>query len=114
MLDVSFRLLKEDAIRPLREGQEIMSNKDQLNLNQKQLRKVIRESGVRLFDDVQIIDLKLSSESSKALIRLRIYEGRYVQNWKVSKKLLPGSLISISSDGFKNIHIGLVALRDAD
>ncbi|CDW78789.1 nfx1-type zinc finger-containing protein 1-like [Stylonychia lemnae] len=102
-LDVVYRLLREDAIRPLREGVRLMLE----NKNQQ-----LREAGIRLYDNVALQDLAISKNCSDVTITLRVFE-KGKQNWLQSKKLLPGSLLILSSDNFKSMDFFLVCDRNS-
>ncbi|CDW88188.1 UNKNOWN [Stylonychia lemnae] len=118
-LDIVYRLLREDAIRPLREGIDVMKRfkpqqSPELNNYQqiKQLNRQLREAGVRLYQSAYLQYLSFTRNSPDVAITLRIYEkGR--QNWNASKRLLPGSLMILSKDNFKTLNFFLVCDRDA-
>lgn len=37
---------------------------------------------------------------------------KFKNDWRVSKKLLPGQIVIFSSDSFKKIYIGITSARD--
>ncbi|CDW74883.1 UNKNOWN [Stylonychia lemnae] len=118
-LDVVYRLLREDAIRPLREGISVMSKQqnlgqiqDQSNYQiQKKLNRDLRDAGVKLYDEVALYNLTITRNSPDIAITLRIFE-KGKSNWMTSKKLLPGSLVIISKDEFKSFDFFLVSERN--
>ena len=57
-------------------------------------------SNLEVIDGARCIQLKLSMDKK-----------RFV-DWRISKKLLPGSLVVLSHDNFKNMFIGV--LKNAD
>ena len=72
----------------------------------------MRESGVRLFDEVSMIDYSIIKDYQSVILKIRIYEKGVKQNWLVNKKLLPGSLVALSYDDFKTITLCKVAERN--
>eukprot|EP00347_Sterkiella_histriomuscorum_P010451 403376237 len=107
-LDLIFRLLREDAICPLRRGYQIM--KRQHLLDENDFRIEMRNSGCRLYDNVVIQDFSTCRNSHEMVLTLRIFEGRN-QNW-FAKRLLNGSLLMISKDNFKTLDFCIVADKD--
>ncbi|CDW71409.1 UNKNOWN [Stylonychia lemnae] len=98
-LDIVYRLLREDAIRPLREGIDVM-------------KRQLRDAGVRLYESAYLQYLSFTRNSPDVAITLRIYE-KGKSNWNASKRLLPGSLMILSKDNFKTLNFFLVCDRDA-
>eukprot|EP00347_Sterkiella_histriomuscorum_P007358 403349252 len=109
-LDLLYRLLREDAISPLRRGLQIM--KMQKELKQLDFKQEMRKSGCRLYDNVVIQDFNTSRNTQEMVLTLRIYEKR-TQKWLSSKRLLNGSLLMISRDNFQSIDFCIVAEKDA-
>lgn len=104
-LDTHFRLMREDFIRPLRDGISEL-----VNLNRKELSKA-------KIDDIRIyFDTKISSPvCTRAGI---VHEVRFGTNnlknvrWEISKRLLYGSLVCLSKDNFRNMLFATVADRN--
>ncbi|CDW91038.1 UNKNOWN [Stylonychia lemnae] len=118
-LDIVYRLLREDAIRPLREGIDVMKKfkpKQSPELSNyqiiKQLNRQMRDAGVRFYETTYLQNLSFTRNSPDVAITLRIYENGK-SNWNASKRLLPGSLIILSKDNFKTLNLFLVCDRDA-
>ena len=66
---------------------------------------------MRLYDDVALLNISITRNSSDVNLTIRIYE-KYSGNWSSSKRLLPGSLVILSKDDFKTIEFFLVSDRD--
>ncbi|CDW79810.1 nfx1-type zinc finger-containing protein 1 [Stylonychia lemnae] len=95
-LDNIFRLLREDAIRPLRNG----------------LSTLVSEAGVRYFQDVSLIGLAILPHfSSQVGLKIKINQIKS-NEFLQSKLLLPGSLLVLSNDDFKTVEIFLVQDRN--
>ena len=112
-LDCVFRLLREDAIRPLREGLKALrigGARDKVD--PKVMRKLARDSGVRLYQNVEIRGIEALDYQGCVAFNLRISDKAINKNWVSSKKLLPGSLFIISFDNFMTHYVGIVKLRD--
>ncbi|CAG0916689.1 unnamed protein product [Notodromas monacha] len=110
-LDVQFRLMKEDFVRPLRDGVvEIMKGMEKAGDNFAAWRKIqdvrIYEKGVvvgKVYERVGItLELKFSL---KNLGRVR---------WEISKRLIFGSLLCLTNDGFQSVLFASVADRKVE
>ncbi|PVD21340.1 hypothetical protein C0Q70_19513 [Pomacea canaliculata] len=103
-LDVQFRLLREDYIRPLRKGireYKIMKEKGE-NLK--------KNPDLRLYHNIKVIGL-----ACKESLEHRIqFDNSHLKNirWESSKRLLYGSLVCLSSDDFQNTFFAIVTSRD--
>lgn len=104
-LDVQFRLLREDFFSPLREG--LLAYRTLLAKNQKRF----RVDNIRLYFDVKVKDddsqanVYVLEFSTQALGRI---------NWEGSKRLLFGSLLLLSADGFNSFLLFTVVDRKPD
>eukprot|EP00347_Sterkiella_histriomuscorum_P016766 403351933 len=112
-LDLIFRLLREDAIRPLREGIGLLRSDRIRNMNARDFKKIIRDSGIRLYETVFVHSINITRMHHEPLLTIRIKENRS-QEWRSSKQLLPGSLLVISSDNFLTMNFCIVQDRDTD
>nr|XP_039261973.1 NFX1-type zinc finger-containing protein 1-like [Styela clava] len=106
-LDVQFRLLREDFIRPLREGiGEIMHYGDRLRP-----RGQGPIQNVKVYKDVKIEFMKPDQRGILHRIHFSL-EGLQRIRWRNTKRLLYGNLLCLSSDHFKeNVHFAVVADR---
>lgn len=105
-LDVQFRLLREDFIRPLRDGiQQI------LVMGEHRRSKDERSLDVRVYDNVEILKPGFTSDGVAYKIRFDVLRFRGVQ-WENSKRLIFGSLLCLSKDNFESFAFATVADRD--
>ncbi|XP_062572126.1 NFX1-type zinc finger-containing protein 1-like [Saccostrea cucullata] len=104
-LDIQFRLLREDFLRPLRDG--IKEYKKQSV--SKNLRKKVGD--VRIYTNVQIVRPVCRDEGIAHLIRLDMTKLRNVR-WESSRRLMYGALLCLSQDGFQNILFASVTDRN--
>ncbi|XP_019734924.1 NFX1-type zinc finger-containing protein 1 isoform X2 [Hippocampus comes] len=108
-LDTHFRLMREDLVRRLREGIQLLRHM-QMGANHPELEK-------KHFDDVLVyFDVKV--EAPKCMLTGLAYVVKFdVQplkfvRWENSKRLLYGSLVCLSCDHFESILYATVADRD--
>lgn len=102
-LDVQFRLLREDYVRPLRENVE--KYKISLNNSKKSEKKF------RIYSDVRVLCPYNTESGIVHLISFDVKSFSKI-NWEVSKRLLPGSLLCLSSDNFETMQFATVANRN--
>ncbi|XP_054429592.1 NFX1-type zinc finger-containing protein 1 [Pteronotus mesoamericanus] len=107
-LDTHFRLLREDFVRPLREGilELLQSFEDQ------GLRK-------RKFDDIRIyFDTRIITPvcSSSGIVYKVHFDTKPLKNvrWQNSKRLLYGSLVCMSKDNFETFLFATVSNREQE
>ena len=105
-LDIQFRLLREDYIRPLREG--IRDYKTAITLAQ--ATKKVRE--IRLYHNVQVLMPVCTLSGICYVLQFDIEPFKKI-NWTASKRLLYGSLVCLSADEFDTLIFGTVTDRDA-
>ncbi|TRY97415.1 hypothetical protein DNTS_016604 [Danionella cerebrum] len=112
-LDTHFRLLREDFVRPLRDGvKEILSMVHEENLNENQIQK-------KHFDDVRIYNdthLLLPVCTPTGIAYRVTFDARQLQfvRWENSKRLIYGSLVCLSMDKFETFLFATVADRDPE
>ncbi|KAJ8042125.1 NFX1-type zinc finger-containing protein 1 [Holothuria leucospilota] len=107
-LDVHFRLLREDFVQPLREGIAEYVAK----INQRGDAENKRFQNLRLYDDVQAIDITPSQDGFVYDLQFAINNNLKRVRWELSKRLIYGSLVCLSRDDFKTFIFGYVAKRD--
>ena len=112
-LDLLFRLLHEDGIQDLRNGLYTMFKQSELNLNQREYKKRIRDCQIKLHEKLSIIGISAIDGAACVQFRLPTNKKKFV-DWKISKRLMPGSLIVISNDVFYTLLVGIVKNRDAN
>lgn len=106
-LDTHFRLLREDFVRPLREGiLELLQSFEDKGLRKK------RFDDIRIYFDTRIITPLCSPAGIVYKVQFDIKPLRFVR-WQNSKRLLYGSLVCMSKDRFKTCLFATVSNRDS-
>ena len=123
-LDVQFRLLREDYLRPLREGvskfREIVQ---QYNINynisevenlSSEMRKKLRSiDSLSIYFGTTVHSTKLTDIGIVYQIKLRQEAKKKEIDWEYSKKLIFGSMVCFSNDNFmSNCLVGIVCDRE--
>ncbi|XP_028854674.1 NFX1-type zinc finger-containing protein 1 [Denticeps clupeoides] len=110
-LDTHFRLLREDFVRPLREGiRKLLDSQQDPNLNGVPLHK-------RRFDDIMVYhDTRLVVPlcTPSGIAYRAQFDPRPLKfvRWQNSKRLLYGSLVCLSTDNFETFLFATVCDRD--
>ncbi|KAM9296225.1 NFX1-type zinc finger-containing protein 1 [Gastrophryne carolinensis] len=105
-LDTHFRLLREDFVRPLREGiQDILQYDDQRGIDK------LKFDDIRVYFDTRIINPMCTSSGIAYKVRFDVTPLKWVR-WQNSKRLLYGSLVCMSQDNFESLLFATVAQRD--
>ncbi|NXJ89686.1 ZNFX1 protein, partial [Corythaixoides concolor] len=105
-LDTHFRLLREDFVRPLREGiLELLQSFEDKGLRKKKF------DDIRIYFDTRIITPLCSPTGIVYKIQFDIKPLKFVR-WQNSKRLLYGSLICMSKDHFETCLFATVCNRD--
>ncbi|XP_026285880.1 NFX1-type zinc finger-containing protein 1 [Frankliniella occidentalis] len=110
-LDVQFRLLREDFVRPLRDGiRDYIQKKREADSGNK---KRIRVNNIKIYERIafgkaEIIEAKVGfpvnfDPQKKFCISI---------NWEQSKRFMLGSLLILTKDGFQTIILAKVLKRD--
>ncbi|GFS40184.1 NFX1-type zinc finger-containing protein 1 [Nephila pilipes] len=104
-LDVQYRLLREDYVKPLRDG---ISEYLKLKKQNKSFKKC---EDVRVYPDVQILNQEFVNGS---LVHLAFFNDKNFAKikWDFSKRFLTGSLLCLSSDDFQTMLFASVARRE--
>ncbi|XP_045385200.1 NFX1-type zinc finger-containing protein 1 [Lemur catta] len=107
-LDTHFRLLREDFVRPLREGilELLQSFEDQY------LRKR-KFDDIRIYFDTRIITPMCSSSGIVYKVQFDTKPLKFVR-WQNSKRLLYGSLVCMSKDNFETFLFATVSNREQE
>lgn len=108
-LDVQFRLMREDFIRPLRNGICEYMNLREDGVDVRRQRQKLTD--VRIYHDVAILNPVCTPGGIQHRIRFDVSRMGRVQ-WRYSKRLIYGSLLCLSADDFVTIRIATVAQRD--
>ncbi|XP_041100383.1 NFX1-type zinc finger-containing protein 1-like isoform X2 [Polyodon spathula] len=104
-LDTHFRLLREDFIRPLRDGISQV-----LKFDGKDLRKG-RFDDIRIYLNAYILSPICTHKGILYRVQFGIDNLKSV-NWESSKRLLYGALVCLSRDNFETMIFATVANRD--
>ncbi|XP_067035451.1 NFX1-type zinc finger-containing protein 1-like isoform X3 [Acropora muricata] len=107
-LDVQFRLLREDFVKPLRDGIQTL-----LVMGKHRTPKDERLLDVRVYDNVEIGQPIFNSNGIAYQIKFDISKFHRVQ-WENSKRLIFGSLLCLSNDNFESFAFAVVANRDLE
>ena len=127
-LDIQFRLLREDFVKPLRDG--IRTFKDAQALSQGS--KKVFSKDIKIYHDVRILfpqltpqvailfptniqfcDMLLCSHVQGVTHQVQFsLEGFGSIRWESSRRLIFGSLVCFSSDGFQTLLFATIAGRD--
>ena len=125
-MDVQFRLLREDYLKPLREGifefREIIQ-KERVNVNMASLnhhtldinikKKLKSIDSLSIYFGTQLVSTKLTDIGIVYQLRLGDEQIRNGFDLALSKKLIFGSMVCLSSDYFmNNCLIGIICDRD--
>lgn len=103
-LDVQFRLLREDFVRPLREGIAKL-------LERIGSAKIGALQDIRVYKDVRLLYPVCTSNGLRYKIKFDNTRLRHVR-WENSKRLIFGSLMCLSKDKFDSFIFATVANRD--
>ncbi|XP_019395339.1 PREDICTED: NFX1-type zinc finger-containing protein 1, partial [Crocodylus porosus] len=106
-LDTHFRLLREDFVRPLREGiLELLQSFEDKGLRKR------RFDDIRIYFDTRIITPLCSSSGIVYKVQFDTKPLKFVR-WQNSKRLLYGSLVCMSKDHFETFLFATVSNRDS-
>ncbi|KAK7497647.1 hypothetical protein BaRGS_00011042 [Batillaria attramentaria] len=102
-LDVQFRLLREDYIRPLREG-----FKEYRQMRDTGSTKRCRD--LRIYRSVEIVGMT-GGDSLEHVIQFDVSRLGHV-HWQTSKRLPYGALLCLTQDDFETMYLAVVTHRD--
>ncbi|XP_023137605.3 NFX1-type zinc finger-containing protein 1 [Amphiprion ocellaris] len=110
-LDTHFRLLREDFVRPLREGiHQLLQNQMDMGRTDRPLRTK-RFDDIRVYFDTQLMVPKCTKTGIGYIVQFDIQPLQFVC-WANSKRLIFGSLVCLSCDNFENFLFATVSDRD--
>ncbi|XP_041836553.1 NFX1-type zinc finger-containing protein 1 [Melanotaenia boesemani] len=110
-LDTHFRLLREDFVRPLREGiQQLLQNQRDIGQMDSPM-KTKRFDDIRVYFDTQLVAPKCTPMGLAYIVQFDIQPLKFVR-WQNSKRLLYGSLVCLSYDNFENFLFATVSDRN--
>ncbi|XP_068006238.1 NFX1-type zinc finger-containing protein 1 isoform X1 [Melanerpes formicivorus] len=106
-LDTHFRLLREDFIRPLREGiTELLQSFEERGLRRKKF------DDIRIYFDAHILTPVCTPSGVVYKVQFDVAPLKFVR-WQNSKRLLYGSFICMSKDRFETCLFATVSNRDS-
>ena len=106
-LDVQFRLLREDFMRPLREGMAQLLER----MGSARIDSLQSLQDIRVYSNVQLLYTECNSNGIHYQIKFDNSKLRHVR-WENSKRLIFGSLMCLSKDKFESFVFATVANRD--
>ncbi|XP_006881685.1 PREDICTED: NFX1-type zinc finger-containing protein 1 [Elephantulus edwardii] len=107
-LDTHFRLLREDFVRPLREGiLELLQSFEDQGLKKRKF------DDIRIYFDTRIITPMCSSSGIVYKVKFDTKPLKFVR-WQNSKRLLYGSLVCMSKDNFETFLFATVSNREQE
>lgn len=110
-LDTHFRLLREDFVRPLREGiQQLLRSQVDMGRGQNPL-KSKQFDDIRVYFDTQLVVPKCTRTGIAYTVLFDIQPLKFVR-WQNSKRLIYGSLVCLSCDNFESFLFATVSDRD--
>ncbi|XP_071379095.1 NFX1-type zinc finger-containing protein 1 [Centroberyx affinis] len=110
-LDTHFRLLREDFVRPLREGiQQLLWTQLDMGRNDNPLRRK-RFDDIRVYFDTRLMVPKCTQAGIAYTAQFDSQPLKFVR-WQNSKRLIYGSLVCLSCDNFESFLFATVSDRD--
>ena len=103
-LDVQFRLIREDFVRPLRDG--ILEYKHCLQTGTK-----LKSKDVKIYEKTKILYPDITQSGLTYRIQFSLGALKSVR-WANSKRLIYGSLVCLSLDGFNTFLFATIVNRD--
>ncbi|KAI3369880.1 hypothetical protein L3Q82_024689 [Scortum barcoo] len=105
-LDTHFRLLREDFVRPLREGvRQLLRNRIDTPLKTKKF------DDIRVYFDTKLVVPKCTPTGLAYIVQFNSQPLKFVV-WRNSKRLIYGSLVCLSCDNFESFLFATVSDRD--
>ncbi|XP_017335446.2 NFX1-type zinc finger-containing protein 1 [Ictalurus punctatus] len=110
-LDTHFRLLREDFVRPLREGiRELLQSQHDESLSGVPIKKR-RFDDIRVYFDTRLVIPLCTPTGTAYKVQFDPRPLQFVR-WENSKRLLYGSLVCLSMDHFETFLFATVSNRD--
>ncbi|XP_053309484.1 NFX1-type zinc finger-containing protein 1 [Spea bombifrons] len=105
-LDTHFRLLREDFVRPLRDGiQELLEYDEDRGIRKR------RFDDIRIYFDTRVVAPLCTPSGIVYKVQFDVSPLKMVR-WQNSKRLLFGSLVCLSQDQFETLLFATVSNRD--
>ncbi|XP_020339540.2 NFX1-type zinc finger-containing protein 1 [Oncorhynchus kisutch] len=110
-LDTHFRLMREDFVRPLREGiKKLLQSQQDLGNKDVPLRKK-RFDDITVYFDTRLVVPMCTRSGLAYKVQFDSKPLKFVR-WQNSKRLIYGSLVCMSSDNFETFLFATVSDRD--
>ncbi|XP_073324275.1 NFX1-type zinc finger-containing protein 1 [Pagrus major] len=110
-LDTHFRLLREDFVRPLRDGiQQLLRSQMGEGRNNTPL-KAKHFDDIRVYFDTKLVVPKCTHTGLAYVVQFDVQPLQFVR-WQNSKRLIFGSLVCLSCDNFESFLFATVSDRD--
>ncbi|KAM6979789.1 NFX1-type zinc finger-containing protein 1 [Aplochiton taeniatus] len=110
-LDTHFRLLREDFVRPLRDGvQQLLRTQLDLGRDDNPLRRA-RFDDIRVYFNTQVVVPVCTSQGMAYTVHFDTAPLKFVR-WQNSKRLIYGSLVCLSCDNFESFLFATVSDSD--
>lgn len=111
-LDVQFRLLREDFVRPLRDGVREFISKKREAASAQGKGKRIRVNNIKMYEDVFIGKAEICEDKVGFSVWFDCQK-RFAStiNWEQSKRFMNGSLLILTRNGFESIILATVLQR---
>ncbi|XP_030275595.1 NFX1-type zinc finger-containing protein 1 isoform X4 [Sparus aurata] len=110
-LDTHFRLLREDFVRPLRDGiQQLLRSQAGEGGNKTPL-KAKHFDDIRVYFDTKLVVPKCTITGLAYIVQFDVQPLQFVR-WQNSKRLIFGSLVCLSCDNFQSFLLATVSDRD--
>ncbi|KAM6946973.1 NFX1-type zinc finger-containing protein 1 isoform 1-T1 [Lycodopsis pacificus] len=114
-LDTHFRLLREDFVRPLREGIQhllrIQAEKGGGDDGSQNHLKTNQFDDIRVYFDTKLVVPRCTPAGIAYVVQFDIQPLKFVR-WQNSKRLIFGSLVCLSCDNFESFLFATVSDRD--
>ncbi|XP_061584227.1 NFX1-type zinc finger-containing protein 1, partial [Cololabis saira] len=112
-LDTHFRLLREDFVRPLREGiQQFLRNQMDMGRTDNP-GKTKHIDDIRVYFDTRLVVPKCTQTGLAYVVQFNSQPLKFVR-WQNSKRLLFGSLVCLSFDNFESFLFATVSDRNPE
>ncbi|XP_034531554.1 NFX1-type zinc finger-containing protein 1 isoform X2 [Notolabrus celidotus] len=110
-LDTHFRLLREDFVRPLREGiQQLLWNQKDMGRSDDTLKKK-QFDDIRVYFDTKLLVPKCTHTGLAYEVQFDVQPLKFVR-WENTKRLIFGSLVCLSCDNFQTFLFATVSDRE--
>ncbi|XP_064481860.1 NFX1-type zinc finger-containing protein 1-like [Ornithodoros turicata] len=107
-LNVQFRLLREDFVRPLREGIRECARAQQVR-GHRYRKEIFRKlDGVNVHSGVVVISSSVNADGRVYVVQFDASSFSKIR-WKETRRFIPGSLLCFSKDNFETIQVATVS-----